>query len=194
MTHSSGPDSAQGLGRLVWPSGQIGPAGPTDGMAWCARGGTATSSEQRDEVWRRRWLRHGDHCGRVPDKVSGAEAHRSGRSMMRWAEAAQWRCPSMEAALRWPSMALGGFSSTRSPRGRRGVTLIRRKGAQGLLSPERGKTAANLQPILVTRSAVQRWDRTRSSMGMFATVLVFGTRLGTESQWKHYSVQARVIS
>jgi hypothetical protein len=63
-----------------------------------------------------------------------------------------------------------------------------------LLSPERGKTAANLQPILVTRSAVQRWDRTRSSMGMFATVLVFRTRLGTESQWKHYSVQARVIS
>jgi hypothetical protein len=37
MMHSSGPDLTQGLGRLAWPSGQIGQTGPTDGVARRAR-------------------------------------------------------------------------------------------------------------------------------------------------------------
>jgi hypothetical protein len=68
---------------------------------WFTSSGVATGRDRADEAWRHRRLQHADHYRRVPDRVSGAGAHWCGRSMMRWAEAARRRCPSMVAALRW---------------------------------------------------------------------------------------------
>jgi hypothetical protein len=98
---------------------------------WFTSGGATVGRDRGNEVWRHRRLQHKDHCGRAPDKVLGAEAHRSGRSTMRWVEAAWRRCPSTTAVLRWPSMVPGGSCSTRPTRERWGATLIRRKRARG---------------------------------------------------------------
>jgi hypothetical protein len=68
----------------------------------------ATGRDWGDKVWRHRWLQDEDHCRRAPDKVSGAEAHWSRRSMMRWAEIARRRCPTTAAMLREGTVARWG--------------------------------------------------------------------------------------
>jgi hypothetical protein len=77
--HSSGLDSAQGLGRLAWPSGKIGPISPVVAhpthRPWSPRGG--------EVAWLApvgKWLPWGEVTGKSTGEVRDTRRARVGES------------------------------------------------------------------------------------------------------------------